>query len=665
MANKYYNLETLNNYVFSNIDEYTSSSQTSENKTISRSLYDDDELDTATNVYDPKVVFDPNPDITSTIAKQYIDVREPIEDTQTTTISGESTGELSGPTNGKSSKNSKTPQGQLGNEQISSVKVDGIFAPLLEINNQVIDSMYIDSFVFEYDEMLPKLTLTLSDNYTGLHAENYTRQNNIVKFGLVPAAPNIYKTVKMDFEIEAVDGQTIICKYKLPVFVTDKQNAKYLSHESKTKFLNTWDMCYEIAKETGLGFSATPGIKDYSDNSIRIIFNKSYYEYIQEEVSSGGTSEEQILDVWIDLNGYLTLVDINRLFSLVKTKEIAQNNISVIALGGNMTTSKDLPSVQAYKVKRVLTNFDQTGIDSNMKITRNIQKNANYAKSIFNGTEQRIYSHVTTGSAYGQGDPVITSSGEKVNIGGLVPLDIHTEENSNDGSIFEDYAKQGPIKCIFFNPELSSYNKEIQRYIRDKYLQTKEQNQYTVYLDHANYGLQRGTIIGITWFEYDNAKKKRILESVGNLSGNASLDSSATKFNKNVPKELKAENLQQNPVGVIDYSVSDLYYIHGMKFTYTKQGGVQQILYCIKCGPMNNYLNKYTVPKFSASKYTGGAVSDNEAKQTSNNASQTKNNTGSQNTTEQPVATPWDKPITNILTSTGDIKLNSSRDSGD
>mgnify|MGYP006923219659 CR=1 FL=1 len=75
--------------------------------------------------------------------------------------------------------------------------------------------------------------------------------------------------------------------------------------------LTTFEFCEEIAKTLKIGFAATDGCKDVSDAKWRQAYSERLRDFIYDQVKCGGLDEESIFDCWIDLFGYLVLVNFN------------------------------------------------------------------------------------------------------------------------------------------------------------------------------------------------------------------------------------------------------------------------------------------------------------------------------------------------------------------
>jgi hypothetical protein len=110
-----------------------------------------------------------------------------------------------------------------------------------------------------------------------------------------------------------------------------------------------------------------------------------------------------------------------------------------------------------------------------------------------------------------------------------------------------------------------------------------------------NINLERGSLINIQIFEYDNATKAQMLNLSDNLSakGNTSTKPSDEIDNK--------QDVINNPMfGVPNLSISGIYFIDGIEYEYRRGNEkITQILYLIKQTPVNNYLNMSSLPKLS------------------------------------------------------------------
>lgn len=544
--------------------------------TVESKITQDSGLVKPLNVWDPKVCHDPSPEIFPVIAKAFF--RDNLEDEEDFI--------------------------KL-NDPYNSAYVDGILIPNIQINNKVLSNAELKYFKLSYDSFLPRLELEIAGNPDRENFGDTVRQNNQVIFSLVPHVDGVYKAIKMLFEIEEVKGSHYWCKFKMNHFTTDIippacitfPGCSSCKKNEDTPKISTWELFHQVAVLNKLGFAASKHCKDVSDRARRLINSESFADFLEEQIKMSGTDENTIMDAWLDLYGYLTLVNVSGMFNTKDNNDITPDNISIVAFKGIHSTSSKSLKMSPVLVKRVLTNFNMAG-ESNLLFTK--YKNvSSFLDAVYNGTSIVHYSQTVKGTDFNQGAPDTFGK----NNGSCLRSDIQTQENSIDGNALDDYSKQGRYVTSIYNPDISDYDINRQKEIHEKFFQTKRQNRVDVELKIPNYGLQRGTMVTLAVFEYDTDKKRKILDNLNNLSGNVSVKSDIPLFNQFMPAGLKAEDIEQKEMGILDVSMSDIYYIDGMEFIYeSDRKGITQILHLIKRGPLVNYVNKYTLPKITSNK---------------------------------------------------------------
>ena len=155
--------------------------------------------------------------------------------------------------------------------------------------------------------------------------------------------------------------------------------------------------------------------------------------YIEQQLLHCGTDVDNLFDAWVDLYGYIVMVNV----PWVLNEEITIKELTTVASIGAHPTSNDIPDQKPKDVQRVLSNYNMMGTKSNLEIESyyTIVKN----ESVEDGTLERIYPIKLT---------------DKGRLTKLESLDIQTKQNSIDGDHIEDYntGKRRPIPKFDFVP---------------------------------------------------------------------------------------------------------------------------------------------------------------------------------------------------------------------
>ena len=467
---------------------------------------------------------------------------------------------------------------------------DGVQYPLLVINNRNIEDYYIYNYKLMYDSFLPTLEVIIRDDHQKEQRINSTQMSGLMRTCIVSSVDKVYKKIIMQFRITEVEidhYNPIYVRYygvyDIPnfrninighVWMKDLCKGQWCNHKGQ-KNANTWEFLHELALKAGLGFAATYHTKEIEDRSLRNIPAERINEYINEQISYSGLDEDSIMDAWVDLYGYIVLVNLSYIFN----ENLEPDELTIVANRGFNTMTNKLPKQKPERVQRVLTNWPMMSTISNMMINKysmNIDNNI-----VSSGTLSRKYMHQLKGR-------------ETI----LATYDIQVKQDSVDGEYLEDYNTEASISIPKFNfncPEytgISGYDMNLQKSIRTAWLAKKRQSILKVQLSQINLGLQRGTLVNIAIFDNDPVNKKIIIEQTSNLAGSKDIKNDNIKL---VDEWSKGSALTDDGVWALNLKLSGMYYIESMEFLFNHEyNEIIQILYLIKKGSTTGYNNKHT-----------------------------------------------------------------------
>lgn len=189
--------------------------------------------------------------------------------------------------------------------EVQQTAIYGIKAPLIKINNVVVDFIDVVEFSLKSVDVLPAVTMTIKDRYNLITSFDTPGCDNTLQIQILPPFDNAYKKINLNFyisQIRITNGSyiNITGLYKLPALTSS--NIKSFGE------INTYNLFEQIANETGLGLSSNI---EPTDQDKRYIYcdNKSYLELMNREIKFSG-EDLQIMEYWIDFWDSLTYADI-------------------------------------------------------------------------------------------------------------------------------------------------------------------------------------------------------------------------------------------------------------------------------------------------------------------------------------------------------------------
>ena len=508
-------------------------------------------------------------------------------------------------------------EGNFGVEvEYDNIKVEGIYQPIIKYNNTVLNADAINRMELDYSDFYPKLYLQIDTLYeTNIEFNDTPGMNNRITVIIIPPKDGAYKKISLNFKINnhIRIGDIIYVDAEVSILPLEQQRCKHIvytdcppgSITSGCKNVrgkvgsniegtedtegtiscnpeysakpNTWEYLHEIALQCGLGFASTDECQNIQDRLPRLVASGSYYDFIQNQIQFSGIDENSIFDVWLDLYGCITMVNIPYLIS----SDITYRHLSLKVFTGIWPTGSNTPDLKIEEVHRTLSNFNQMPAKSNAEI-KSYKWIVDNSDIYWAGNLQTLHSFTPEGVQSGE-NTISTSQVEVI-------------ENSIDGSHVEDYEIS---RWLGIAVEVNDYNICEQKMIRNQYFANLNHKLLEVELSYPNLGIQRGTLINISIFTDDDIQKAKLMTSSSNLSGDTS-----TKMQNPSLEENSKDIILDNDMMVPNAEYSGLYYVHKMKFVYESFDGwtgtgIKQYLYLFKKGPTSNIENKYTSPKIN------------------------------------------------------------------
>ena len=432
--------------------------------------------------------------------------------------------------------------------EVDSKQNDAINYPLIRINGTVIIEEQLDYVQININNILPTITVKIYDENKVIRRTNGPSWNNTIKVIIANQVEGIYKNSNLNFYIKEMeeDGEFVIYKgiYKIEGFndsiYTLLATPSEIQHPGEIIFdttvlcpLSTFETCALIAKKYGLGFAYNcynrkrtefDGIERphyQEDYRWRLVKHTTMYDYINELLDCSGDSTH-IYDIWIDMFGYLNIVDVAYLYKVVESGELKDSDLAIWAITGINSNTAGGPDYKAYRMQRTLSNSAIEDVDHNLIFTEFEIINDNNA--IFEDGAQTINTslsnlnnnEITTSNA--QLDIISNNPQDEVDgkysfvkhkflgfefineqpsiglsacaICGGSPIGTHLIKTPHRVPITISIPYQKDINTKFFNK------------IRTKLLRIK--------MDKYNLGLQRGQIVNVVFKEYEHQMQKHI-----------------------------------------------------------------------------------------------------------------------------------------------------------
>lgn len=472
-----------------------------------------------------------------------------------------------------------------------SLYVDGVSAPLVKINNRVIEASNITYFKLSSVGLVPTLTISVVDEHGLIQFSDIPGYDNVISVVIIIPLEGVSKKISLDFYIiSCVFGsgsvtyqgtfkcmplekkQTTQLKFNEP----NGCQAKWCQLPSSDK-PTTYKMLHCIAHDCGLGFAATQQTKEIKDYNYRLMHGENYIEIMKRHMEFSGLDENSYFDYWIDLFGYIVLANI----SWIMAENVKSDELASPVLGGikaNNSAEGDFTYANGGMIHRIINNYHNQPTENNLMFTNWTVITDTYTP-FYKGTNN-VYNFILPDGNGGTNN--------------LNKVDIVQKEFSNDGQDGDyDFGRSEFVgfECSEDTPILK------QRIKRTKFFEKFRSRIIKVQMLQPNFDLDRGKLLVMNLFEYDPEKKRKILSNYHNLGQSGVGDTNTSED----PIVQKYMDLVDSGDPILNPQMSGYYYIDGIDFEYSQTSGqLTQFLYLIKKGPLLNWNNRTTPAKVKA-----------------------------------------------------------------
>lgn len=479
---------------------------------------------------------------------------------------------------------------ETGNTDVEKVKYDGVSVPLVDLNGTNLTEDQIESLTIFYNDFTPKMTLIVDDPARKTQFIGGPGLHNIVTVILTCPTDGMYKKITIPFYIKEINNLSD-SKIQYDCEYWNINLNKILMGQIGEDKLTTYQFCEEISKGLKIGFAATEKCQDIADAKWRQSYSQRIKDFISDQVKCGGVDENSVFDCWIDLFGYLVLVN----FSYVIHEQVDIKNYSILTAPGIKPTFTQDETNQPIQVKRVICNNDGFPFTS-LKISK---------------TYNNLYTHNTQNNGALKTFWILNNAGDQ-NL--LEKKQIQMIEESVEGVSFsQTYESQN---TEFLGAEMADDTPALfQLHVRNMCFLKYRSRQLTVELEEANYGIQRGTLIYVIVTE-DDIEKKQLIQTNGDGISSSNVISKMEELsgdeNASIIPSTDTEPVDFNQLGdqeswMVNPALSGFYYVDSMSFSFT--GGdniIKETLYLIKKdvqSSMVNTANSIKIPNSVIDKY--------------------------------------------------------------
>lgn len=416
-------------------------------------------------------------------------------------------------------------------EGVMQTSIYGIMAPLIQINNIVVDFCDVNEFTLKSTGSVPTITINVTDRYNLIKSVDTPGNDNELRIQILPQFDNAYKKINLTFYITKTNivGNNISISgtYKVPKLI----NAQFKCLGE----MDTYSLFKKVATETDLGFATNCAEMD--DRRYIYCDHISYQEMLNDEINRAASDESHIYDWWIDLWNNITLANIFDRYNTIEPEEEM-----MIWVSGDMNQIIEGAKVTPIQVPAVLNNLPM-GQNLEMYVV-------DY--EINNKTGSRI----TAGT-----DKVFSCYVENIK--------EYKDTLFQDG----DSKKDLYTKCEYVGEVYGNYNYLLAQRCRETYLQKMGTDSIIITLKSPLLALTRGSKVNFAWYIDDSQYDTRMnnYRNMGIINDNPTipamddrLSDETLKEHGNRADEFKKDNYvsgQYMVAGqIINYNMGQWYY---------------------------------------------------------------------------------------------------------
>lgn len=438
--------------------------------------------------------------------------------------------------------------------------------PAIRVNEYDFYKHEILSFRLSIDNFLPSMTVTVTDTKGYFNLSQYPKDGDVVQLYIRSKDEEIYKPIRMDFDIINVDGPpvsnlantmdsatqggktdetvtyTFECRAKVPKLLAED----CFGYPEDTSF----NHLETIATELELGFASN--VTDTDDSMPRICPFDTRLKFIKDYTASAYLDDNSFFTSYIDLYYYLNFVNINE--QLKYDEEIEE---TIVATINDMSKEKENDDSNGSGGKLFLTNLERGSVGTNRYINAYTLVNKAGLVVLKNGYARTI-------QYYDDDDKEYRSFKIEPSITENLPAELHPLRGRNDETRYLDQVKYKYLgrQSSVENEGNSHLNYQYARISNYQNLQDINKLTLIVELQSANMALYKFQKIPIIIYETD--KKRQDIQE-----GREQNAADAGYQRENQDKLEKGDNKTNNSnAPKVNKYLTGVYVIGNIEYTY-------------------------------------------------------------------------------------------------
>lgn len=198
--------------------------------------------------------------------------------------------------------------------ELQQTLIYGIQAPLIMVNNIVVNFPDVISFELNCDKVTPSVHMTIQDRYQLTTTLDSPGIDNELRVQILPKFEDKYKKINLTFYITQMRNNNGI------IYLTGEyKSAKFISDNIKSfGQVSIYELVQSIAKDSNLGFASN--VENSHVVKYTYCDNKNYKELLKNEVAMA-CSDTNIYDYWVDWWNNIVLVDIYERYNSTDSDE--------------------------------------------------------------------------------------------------------------------------------------------------------------------------------------------------------------------------------------------------------------------------------------------------------------------------------------------------------
>ena len=402
---------------------------------------------------------------------------------------------------------------------VAQTSVFGIQVPLIMINNTVIDFDAVKYFNLKSEGKLPELNIVVEDKYQLINNIDKPSNDNEIRVQILPKFDNAYKKIDLTFYISNIRVNGSLIRLSGSYKLSSLTSSKFMSFGE----IDTYNLFKTAATDTGLGFASNIVASD--DSRYMYCDNKSWLELLDDEIQYSSTNE-CIIDYWIDLWDNINLVDIKERYNTVDSDD----DLMIWITGQTRETTVDIEIVP-QKINAVINNHP--GNSGSELFVKNYEIINNPGSQISKGSDKLYGIYEENKDEY---------------------LDHLLQDGDVKNDIFAKYE--------YLGENYGDYNYLLSKYIRSGFIQKINTEKIKVTLQSPLLGLMRGHKVNFIRYVNDDKveSKMKALEEAEVIDRNIDSNISLSEY----------ENTEDSGNGQfrVDKTVSAQYLIHAVDIIY-------------------------------------------------------------------------------------------------